>query len=168
MIAAIALGSNLASEWGDPTAAIQQAVHRLSSVGVVTAVSSLRSTEPVGYTAQPRFVNGVALVETEIPPQQLMRDLLEIERSLGRVREGAIAKGPRTIDLDLLLYDAQIVSTTELTVPHPEMHHRAFVLVPLAEVAPRMLHPVLGVEVQELLSQLRDREQRALGARGTT
>lgn len=168
MIAAIALGSNLSSAFGEPAAIIQEAVRRLAALGTVTAVSSLRSTLPVDYIDQPSFTNGVALLDTKVPAHQLMRELLAIERALGRVRDGVAAKGPRTIDLDLLLYDTQIISTADLTVPHPEMHNRAFVLVPLAEVAPTMLHPILGPPVQELLSQLRDREARILGARGTT
>jgi len=93
-------------------------------------------------------------LETELEPLELMRGLLEIERGMGREREGAVAKGPRVIDLDLLLYGQSVMNTAELTLPHPEMQERRFVLEPLAEIAPGMVHPVLGVRVGEMLSGL--------------
>ena len=154
-LAAIALGSNLESnEIGNREANLRAAIERLRGLGEVRAVSSFYDTEPVGYVDQPRFLNGALLVETELEPLELMRGLLEIERAMGRDRVGAVAKGPRVIDLDLLLYGDRVVTTAELTLPHPEMQVRRFVLEPLAEIAPEMVHPVLGMTVGEMLAGL--------------
>lgn len=151
-IAAIALGSNLASEFGDRQENLREAVRRLGELGEVKAVSSFHDTEPVGYLDQPRFLNGAMVLETSLAPLDLMRALLEIERAMGRER--VIAKGPRVIDLDLLLYGNRVMSTAELTLPHPEMQERRFVLEPLNEVAGEWVHPVLGVTVREMLARL--------------
>src|SRR5881275_1159060 len=106
-LAAIALGSNLESRFGDREANLREAVRRIEGLGEVLAVSSFYDTEPVGYREQPQFLNGALLLETELGPQELMRRLLGVERAMGRIRgerEGAVVKGPRVIDLDLLLY----------------------------------------------------------------
>src|ERR1700730_15100799 len=103
-LAAIALGSNLESRFGDREANLREAVRRIEALGEVRAVSSFYDTEPVGYLEQPRFVNGAMLLETKLGPQELMRELLAVERAMDRDRVGAISKGPRVIDLDLLLY----------------------------------------------------------------
>jgi len=153
-LAAIALGSNLASELGDREANLLEALRRLGELGDVRAVSGFYDTEPVGYRDQPRFLNGAAVLETSLGPLELMRALLEIEHAMGRER--VIAKGPRVIDLDQLLYGDRVMNTAELTLPHPEMQARRFVLEPLNEIAADWVHPVLGATVRELLSQLGD------------
>jgi 2-amino-4-hydroxy-6-hydroxymethyldihydropteridine diphosphokinase len=158
-VAAIALGSNLDSGFGDREANLVEAVRLIRPLGEVTAVSSFYDTEPVGFLEQPRFLNGALLLETELEPVTLLRELLVVERTMGRERVGAVAKGPRVIDLDLLLYvDAEgrdaVMATGELVLPHPEMQERRFVLEPLAEIAPGMVHPVLGLTVREMLAGL--------------
>jgi 2-amino-4-hydroxy-6-hydroxymethyldihydropteridine diphosphokinase len=153
-LAAIALGSNLESRFGDREANLWEAVERLRELGKVRAVSSVYDTEQVGYLNQPRFLNAALLLETSLDPTELMRALLEVERTMGRERVGAVAKGPRVIDLDLLLYGRAVMNTTELTLPHPEMMERRFVLEPLAEIAPKMVHPVLGLTVREMLARV--------------
>ena len=168
-LAAIALGSNL----GDREATLREAIGRIGVHGRVQAVSSFHDTAPVGYRNQPRFLNAALLLETEPAASEesavaLMSALLAIERALGRDRsvvpltpEGReIAKGPRTIDLDLLLYDSLVLhapprqNSPALTLPHPEMHQRRFVLAPLAEVAPNMLHPTAQRTIAQLLAGL--------------
>jgi 2-amino-4-hydroxy-6-hydroxymethyldihydropteridine diphosphokinase len=154
LTAAVALGSNLSSEFGGREANLREALRRMETLARVSAVSSFHDTAPVGYTEQPRFLNAAALVETELPPLELMRGLLEIERQMGRDRATAPPKGPRVIDLDLLLYGEEVLQTAELVLPHPAMHEREFVLAPLAEIAPEMRHPVLRRSVKELLAGL--------------
>jgi 2-amino-4-hydroxy-6-hydroxymethyldihydropteridine diphosphokinase len=126
----------------------------VGELGEVRGVSSFYETEPVGFIAQPRFLNGALVLETALEPVALMRGLLAVEQGMGRERLGAVAKGPRVIDLDLLLYDDVVMETGELTLPHPEMQERRFVLEPLTEIAPGMVHPVLGLTVQEMLERL--------------
>ena len=160
-LAAIALGSNLESRFGDREANLREAVRRIEALGEVLAVSSFYDTEPVGYLEQPRFLNAALVLETELKPGALMQELLGVERAMGRERarvgaaiavaKGAIFKGPRVIDLDLLLYGDWVLWSEELMLPHPAMAERRFVLEPLAEIAPEWMHPVLGVTVRELL-----------------
>jgi 2-amino-4-hydroxy-6-hydroxymethyldihydropteridine diphosphokinase len=153
-LAAVALGSNLKSSFGDREANLREAVRRIGELGEVRAVSSFYDTEPVGFLEQPRFLNGALLLETELDPVSLLRGLLGVERAMGRERVGAVAKGPRVIDLDLLLYGDWVLWSEELTLPHPEMQVRRFVLEPLAEIAPEWVHPVLGVTVREILGRV--------------
>jgi 2-amino-4-hydroxy-6-hydroxymethyldihydropteridine diphosphokinase len=154
MLAAIALGSNLSSRFGAPAENLREAVHRLDDLGTVTAVSRFHETDPVGYTQQPRFTNAVALLETEVSPLQLLRGLLAIEHSMGRDRASTPPKGPRSIDLDLLLYGNLVLDDPALTLPHPSLHERRFVLGPLAEIAPNWQHPTLQLTIQQLLQAL--------------
>ena len=146
----IGLGANL----GEPEATIRRALELLAAVpGVaVAAVSELRVTDPVGYVDQPRFLNGAARLETELGAPALLAVLLGVERELGRVRDGP-RFGPRTIDLDLLLYGDEVVDEPGLTVPHPRLHERRFALEPLAELDPALVVPGRG-PVGELLSKL--------------
>lgn len=146
----IGLGANL----GDREAALRGALEALAAQPEVEliAVSTLRETDPVGYVEQPRFLNAAAAVETELPPRALLDRLLAIERAQGRTREGP-RYGPRTIDLDLLLYGDEVVDEPGLTVPHPRLHERAFALEPLAELAPGVVVPGRG-RVEKLLAEL--------------
>jgi len=150
MISAIALGSNLPSHFGDRAANLHEALRQLETLGQVTAISSFHDTDPVGYEDQPRFLNAAALLETELSPLDLLHALLAIEHAMGRDRSTAPPKGPRIIDLDLLLYGDVILQTPELTLPHPAMHERRFVLAPLSEIAPKMQHPTLHQSIAEL------------------
>ena len=117
-------------------------------------VSSLYETEPVGYEEQGWFLNGVVAIETGLSVHELLPLLKEIERDVGR--QHRTRWGPREVDLDLLIYDQCSINTPDLIVPHPEMHLRSFVLVPFAEIAPEVLHPILQENVQSLLANLRD------------
>lgn len=147
----IALGSNL----GDRAATIHRAVDLLRAEPAVSSVqmSSLYETAPVGGPAnQPPYLNAAARVVTSCEPHEFLALLLRTEQDLGRVR--AERWGPRTLDLDLLLFEDQIINTPTLTVPHPRMHQRRFVLEPLAEIAPAVVHPKLKLTVAELLRRL--------------
>jgi 2-amino-4-hydroxy-6-hydroxymethyldihydropteridine diphosphokinase len=147
--AVVALGSNL----DDPEAHVRRAFADLALVPHtwVLARSSLHHTAPVGYANQPRFVNACALVETRLPARELLDELLAIEKRHGRVRE--IPNGPRTLDLDIVLYGGSVIHEPGLTVPHPRAHERAFVLQPLLEVWPEAEFPGKG-KARELLAQL--------------
>jgi 2-amino-4-hydroxy-6-hydroxymethyldihydropteridine diphosphokinase len=150
VIAYLGLGANL----GDPAAQLQQALERLNAAPEVevTRVSAFYRNPPLGPENQPWYVNAVARVRTRLGPEELLQLLQRIETDLGRVR--GERWGPRPIDLDLLLYNGEVIFTSDLVVPHPEMHRRAFVLVPLAEIAPRAWHPVLNKSAAELLAEL--------------
>lgn len=141
----VALGSNL----GDRQGNLNRAVELLQQHGVeVLKVSTFIETEPYGVTDQPRFLNGACMVKTELSPLELLRLLLFVEKEMGRVR--LRHWGERNIDLDLLLYEGVIMDTEELRLPHPDMANRDFVMLPLAELAPSLIHPVLQKTMQEL------------------
>jgi 2-amino-4-hydroxy-6-hydroxymethyldihydropteridine diphosphokinase len=143
----VGLGANL----GDREGTIRAAVAALGEEeGIeVVAVSTLRDTEPVGVGEQPRYLNGVAALETTLTPRRLLERLLEVEQRFGRVRVPA-EHGPRTLDLDLLLYGDEAIDEPGLTVPHPRLHERRFVLEPLAELAPGLVVPGRG-DMESLL-----------------
>ena len=140
MIAAVALGSNL----DDPEAHIRRAFAELEALPATTlrAGSSLRRTSPVGYADQPDFVNACALLETRLPPRELLEALLAIEKKHGRER--GVPNGPRTLDLDIVLYGDRVIDEPGLEVPHPRAHERRFVLEPLVEVWPDAVIPGKG------------------------
>lgn len=153
-IAWIGLGSNLPSPAGPSAETIEAALLALETIGEVTARSSLYETAPVGITNQPAFVNAVAALKSTDSPEALLEKLLAIERDFGRDRRNSPPKGPRTLDLDLLLVDDLIVNTASLSLPHPALAERRFVLVPLAEIAPELWHPVLHKTMRDLLADL--------------
>jgi 2-amino-4-hydroxy-6-hydroxymethyldihydropteridine diphosphokinase len=144
----LSLGSNI----GDRAANLNAALDQLGDLGQLLAVSSFYETEPVEFTAQAWFLNCAAKLETERMPKQLMKSILEIERQMGRRRRQD--KGPRNIDVDILLFGNVIVETQGLTIPHPALHERRFVLQPLAEIAPEVRHPVFKRAIRELLEAL--------------
>jgi len=140
----LSLGSNI----GDRASNLNVAIARLGELGQVVAVSSFYETEPVGAVPQPWFLNCAVKLDTEKMPKQLMSAILALEQDLGRRRTQN--KGPRTIDIDILLFGNAVVDTRGLTIPHPAMHERRFVLEPLAEIAPDARHPVFKRSVREL------------------
>jgi 2-amino-4-hydroxy-6-hydroxymethyldihydropteridine diphosphokinase len=146
----VGLGSNV----GDRASALRRAIARLAETpGVeLVAVSTTRETDPVGFADQPRFLNAAAAIETDLEPRALLERLLVIERELGRRRDGP-RFGPRTIDLDLLLYGDETVDEPGLTVPHARLQERRFVLEPLADLDPTLEVPRLG-QVRSLLAAL--------------
>ena len=149
----VALGANL----GDRRANLEAALGLLAELPRLRLlrVSAFFDTAPVGKTDQPRFLNAVARVETGLPPRRLLRALQIIEDRLGRRRDEHW--GPRTLDLDLLLYGDRVVNEPDLVVPHPRMHERAFVLEPLVQIAPDARHPLLKTTAAELLHRLQRR-----------
>ena len=158
VIAYIGLGANL----GEPRRQLEEALALLAQAEEieVVRVSRFYLNPPLGPPEQPWYVNAVAQARTRLAPEDLLRVLRRVEETLGRVR--GERWGPRLIDLDLLLYGGEVVSAGELVVPHPELHRRAFVLVPLAEIAPEAWHPVLQKTAAELLAELAPRDREAL------
>jgi 2-amino-4-hydroxy-6-hydroxymethyldihydropteridine diphosphokinase len=142
----LSLGSNV----GDRIAHLRAGIAELGALGEVVRVSSFYETEPLEVTNQPWFLNCAVKLDTEKMPKQLLSALLQIERRHGRNRAKDNCKGPRTLDLDILLFGSAVIETQNLTVPHPAMHQRRFVLEPLAEIAPEARHPVFKRSVKEL------------------
>ena len=150
----LSLGSNV----GDRAGNLSDAIAALPAAGVnVTKVSAFYETAPVDYLEQDWFVNCALQAATELPPLDLLQALRRIEEQMGSKK--LVPKGPRLIDIDVLLYGDQIVDTAELQVPHPRMHLRRFVLVPLNEIAPTARHPLLNLSVAELLARSPDKSQ---------
>jgi 2-amino-4-hydroxy-6-hydroxymethyldihydropteridine diphosphokinase len=156
----IGMGGNLPSRAGAPDATLAAAAARLESLGRVTRRSSLYSTEPVGFAAQPRFVNAVVALETELEPKALLQGLLAIEQEFGRDRTAGFVNGPRTLDLDILLFDDLKISEQNgeggLEIPHPRLAERTFVLIPLCEIAPRIIAAGSATTVSQLLHRLHE------------
>ena len=151
-VAYIGCGSNI----GDRLSHIQKALHTLSETEGITLqkISSVYKTDPVGYEAQAQFLNGVAAIQTSLSPLALLHTVKHIETAIGRKHR--IRWGPREIDLDILIYGDLCIQTENLVIPHPEMHLRGFVLVPLAEIAPDLIHPVFQETIQTLRNRLDD------------
>ena len=157
----LSLGANL----GDRLANLRLALARLQTLARLEKVSSLYETQPQGVSDQPLFLNAVCRVSIGLEPQALLRFLKNLEREIGR-QPGGQRWGPRPIDLDILLYDDRVVDAPELTVPHPRLAERAFVLVPLCELAPALRHPLLEKTMKELLASLGKKGVRKTAPKG--
>jgi 2-amino-4-hydroxy-6-hydroxymethyldihydropteridine diphosphokinase len=156
----LSLGANL----GDRLANLRLALARIQTLARLEDVSSLYETEPQGVSDQPLFLNAVCRVTTGLEPQALLRFLKNLEQEIGR-QPGGQRWGPRPIDLDILLYDGRVVDAPELTIPHPRLAERAFVLVPLCELAPELRHPLLGKTMKELLASVGDKRVKKIAPR---
>lgn len=149
----LGLGSNL----GDRAQNIHEALQRLKKTIRLVQISSLYETEPVGPAAQPWFLNLVCRGETDLAPEALLHLVKRIEREMGRKK--GLRFGPRLIDIDILFYDDLVISTPQLEIPHPRLHERGFTLVPLCEMAPELVHPLLGMTIRELQDSARTLEE---------
>lgn len=147
----IALGANL----GDRESALLRAIAEIGKLPAtrITAISGFYDTEPVGLVAQENFLNAVLRIETGLPPMGLLNELQRLETVVFRRRRD-VPGGPRTMDIDILFYGSRVLDCERLTIPHPRLHERSFVLTPLAEIAPGFIHPVIGQSVQKLLDSL--------------
>jgi 2-amino-4-hydroxy-6-hydroxymethyldihydropteridine diphosphokinase len=151
----LGIGTNLGKREGN----LEEAVKRVEeNIGPVLKVSSIYETEPWGFKAEDQFLNMVIMVKTDLSPSDLLEQILNIESFLGRIR-GTERYSSRVIDIDILLFDNVIVDDQNLKIPHPLLHERRFVLVPLCEIAPRLIHPVLKKSVTKLLELCEDKSR---------
>jgi 2-amino-4-hydroxy-6-hydroxymethyldihydropteridine diphosphokinase len=148
----LGLGSNV----GEPLDNLREAISHLSDICLVSRISSVYKSEPVGFADQDWFLNCAVTVETSLTPEELLDRILQVEIAMRRTR--TVRNGPRTIDIDILLFGDRQIAASALTVPHPRMHQRAFVLRPAAEIAPGMQHPVLQTSIEGALDQLEEAE----------
>lgn len=155
----ISVGSNI----GDKLLNCQKGISALTRSGrsVITGQSNFYKTEPVDYTDQDWFFNSVVKIETTLDPFQLLYELKIIEKDAGRT-EDQIRYGPRILDLDIIFYDNIVIKSSELIIPHPKMHKRRFILKPICDIKPKFIHPVLKMDMQYLLNNLDDKEQRVI------
>jgi 2-amino-4-hydroxy-6-hydroxymethyldihydropteridine diphosphokinase len=151
-IAYLGLGSNL----GDREENLRQALIRLSPNATVEKLSAIYETEPVGYKEQPLFLNLVCRISTDLPPDELLCFAKKIETEMGRIP--SFPNAPRIMDIDILLYDDTIMETQNLTIPHPRLKDRAFVLIPLMEIEPDLIHPELDKTIAQLANAVKGRE----------
>lgn len=157
-VAYLGIGSNI----GDRVGYVQQAHCLLKDTEKIEIVdsSSLYETEPYGFSDQEWFINAVMKIKTDYTPDQLMEECFRIEKQLGRTRHPEVNKwGPRTIDIDILFYDQEVIARNNLQIPHPGLHERAYVLVPFLEIEPDLVHPVIGKTIIEMHSCLPNPEE---------
>ncbi len=156
--ALIALGSNIGDRDANIRFALQQ-IAALPGTTILTESSPLNTAAVGGPDHQPDFLNAAACLSTPLDPEDLLSALLKIERSMGRTRQSGMRNEPRIIDLDILLFDDLVISSALLSIPHPRMHERLFVLRPLAQIAPDVRHPVTGRTISQLLADLLSRQE---------
>ena len=144
----LGLGTNL----GDRMENLRKALAMLARDMLVKDISSVYETEPVGYTDQPQFLNLACRAETELSPEEVFSTVKNIERTLGRTP--TFPNGPRIIDIDILFYNDHVIETDSFTIPHPRLHERTFVLIPLADIAPNLMHPLLKKTVQDMKKEI--------------
>lgn len=146
----LSIGSNIENRQEN----IKTSIKEIKKLGDIKTVSSIYETEPVGYQKQNNFLNLVLKLETKLSPNKLIKETQKIENEMGRIKK--IKDGPRNIDIDIIFYNDEIINTEKLTVPHPRMHQRRFVLAPMKEIAGETIHPVKNKTISELLNKLND------------